>query len=219
MNDPTDNHEAMQMCMDCGCPKSDHDPDDAAFPMRCNACSCPKFNSGITIASPAAFAGLPVEPADNVLPPVMASDAELRASLETAEKIAPVVELKSADPLRKFTAAAEAKHGFAPGGLVDAMNRDRTKRGEILAHAAALVDGPRNDDYGDPVDNHERIAALWAVILGHVVSAEQVAMCLIQLKMSRLMQNPRHADSWVDICGYASIGGEIARVHETGQNF
>ena len=200
MNDPTEQHEAMQMCMDCGCPNSEHDLSG------CKMCSCERFH-----------AQQPTAVVDNVLPKYQTLADALEAP--NSEPLAPVVELKSADPLRKFTAAAEARHGFAPGGLVDAMNRDRTKRGEILAHAAALVDGPRNDDYGDPVENHERIAALWSVVFGHVVTAEQVALCMDLVKTARLIHNPRHSDSWLDKCGYSAIGGAIAHVHETGQNF
>ena len=33
--------------------------------------------------------------------------------------------------------------------------------------AANLTAGDRNASYGDPLPNHERIAAIWTVILGH----------------------------------------------------
>ena len=36
----------------------------------------------------------------------------------------------------------------------------------------------------------------------------QVYLCLNQLKVSRLIETPTHADSWVDIAGYAALGGE-----------
>jgi len=29
------------------------------------------------------------------------------------------------------------------------------------------------------------------------------------VKMARLAKNPNHQDSWVDIAGYAGLGGEI----------
>jgi hypothetical protein len=32
---------------------------------------------------------------------------------------------------------------------------------------------------------------------------------MIAVKMSRLCQSLDHADSWVDIAGYAAIGGEM----------
>lgn len=206
MNDPTDNHEAMQMCMDCGCSKSDHDPNDAAFPMRCNACSCAKFNGEQSSIAP-------VTPGLGALANGATLDEATDAVLKQAG-IAPVVEIKRADPLRKFAAEAEKKHGFAPGGLVEAANAGHTKRGEILMHAAAIVDGPRNEVYGDPTANHERIAKLWTVVFGFHVTAEQVVLCMDLVKTARLIQNPRHSDSWLDKCGYSAIGGEIADTHD-----
>ena len=34
------------------------------------------------------------------------------------------------------------------------------------------------------------------------------------VKMARLAKNPNHKDSWVDIAGYAGLGGEISSVVE-----
>lgn len=63
----------------------------------------------------------------------------------------------------------------------------------------------RGADYGDPVANHERIAALWSAFLGFEVSAHDVAVCMILVKVSRLASSPGHVDSLVDIDGYARI--------------
>ena len=82
------------------------------------------------------------------------------------------------------------------------------KREEILKEAEGLVNGPRAKDYGDAHLNHTRVARLWSVILGKEVSVEEVYLCLVQLKVSRLIETPYHTDSWVDICGYAALGGE-----------
>ena len=82
------------------------------------------------------------------------------------------------------------------------------KREEILKEAERLVNGPRAKDYGDADVNHMRIARLWSVILEKEVTVEQVYLCLVQLKVSRLMENPYHTDSWIDVCGYAALAGE-----------
>ena len=82
------------------------------------------------------------------------------------------------------------------------------KREEILKEAEKLVNGPRAKAYGDATTNHMRIARLWSVILDKEVSVDQVYLCLVQLKVSRLIETPYHTDSWVDICGYAALGGE-----------
>ena len=83
------------------------------------------------------------------------------------------------------------------------------KRDKLLDEAKNLVNGPRAKDYGDASENHERVAQLWSTILGQDVSVSQVYQCLMALKLARLIVSPTHTDSWVDIAGYASLGGEI----------
>ena len=65
-------------------------------------------------------------------------------------------------------------------------------------------------------ESFENIAALWAPILGREVSAVEVALCMIQLKVARALNGPEKRDSWVDMCGYAALGGELA--HEDHEN-
>lgn len=95
--------------------------------------------------------------------------------------------------------------------------------GQICREAAELVNGPRNVDYGDALDNFSETAALWTTVLGPVlregaqISAEQVALCLDQVKTARLIHNLDHRDSWVDKVGYSALGGGIARRRETDQ--
>jgi len=67
----------------------------------------------------------------------------------------------------------------------------------------------RGRSYGHPRPNHLRIASLWSVILGINVTPEQVALCMVQVKVSRLIQTPDHADSIDDIAGYAECYRQI----------
>lgn len=75
----------------------------------------------------------------------------------------------------------------------------------ILREAADLLDGDRQDEYGDVFENHERIASEWSSILGHPVTGGQVAACMVAVKRSRLTQNPQHHDSHVDALAYTAI--------------
>jgi len=81
---------------------------------------------------------------------------------------------------------------------------------EILDTAKGLVCGDRRASYGDATASFTRLAKLWSATLGTPVTAEQVSLCLIQLKVSRLVVSPDHSDSWVDICGYGALGGQVA---------
>lgn len=83
-------------------------------------------------------------------------------------------------------------------------------REQILNQAAALISGDRAKDYGDAATSFSRVAFIWSGILGMDVTPAQVAMCLAGLKLSRLANAPTHHDSWVDLAGYAALGGEVA---------
>lgn len=83
-------------------------------------------------------------------------------------------------------------------------------RAEILAAAADCVTRDRAATHGQAEDNLGRIAALWSVDLGVPIGAADVARLMVLMKVARARGNPGHLDSWVDIAGYAAIGGEVA---------
>lgn len=85
-------------------------------------------------------------------------------------------------------------------------------RTRLLDDANKVILGDRAHDYGDARESFQRIADLWTAILPvrNDVTAEQVAQCMIAMKLSRLVQTPGHRDSWLDIAGYAALGHEIA---------
>jgi hypothetical protein len=69
--------------------------------------------------------------------------------------------------------------------------------------AAESIGHDRTEDYGDPALSFNRIAKMWAAIVGAPITAQQVAHMMIALKISRLQQQPDHLDSLIDIVGYA----------------
>ena len=82
------------------------------------------------------------------------------------------------------------------------------KREDILRQAEKLINGDRAKDYGDAYVNHKRIADMWSVVFGKEVTVRQVILCMIAMKMARLVHDSKE-DSWVDVCGYAALGGEL----------
>lgn len=91
------------------------------------------------------------------------------------------------------------------------------KRKELLEEAAKITNGERQDHYGTPEDNFATIAALWNAYIAAIINtttkgyllAHDVAAMMILLKVARIASDPKHLDSWIDIAGYASCGGEI----------
>jgi hypothetical protein len=84
------------------------------------------------------------------------------------------------------------------------MNRE-----EILQEALRLTSTDRQKNYGEPFINHKRIADIWTVLLGVEVTPSQVALCMVGVKLARLVETPTHMDSFVDMAAYASIAGEV----------
>lgn len=84
-------------------------------------------------------------------------------------------------------------------------------RKAVLKTAGDLIDGDRARDYGDAFEMHKRIAVGWTQILGVDVRAHEVALCMAWLKMSRLVETPSHADSYVDAVAYMALAAEIEK--------
>lgn len=85
------------------------------------------------------------------------------------------------------------------------MNRDET-----LNTAGNVVNGARAGDFGDAKENFTRIAKMWEQVLGVDVDPDQVALCMVLVKVARLTNSSQHSESWVDIAGYAALGAEVA---------
>lgn len=71
----------------------------------------------------------------------------------------------------------------------------------ILQEAQRLTTGDRQEAYGHPLDDFSKTAAMWSVIIGAPVSAEQVALCMVAVKISRELNAPKR-DNLVDGAGY-----------------
>ena len=83
------------------------------------------------------------------------------------------------------------------------MNRERCLD---VAKAAVME---RGRAYGPPGPFYAHLAKGWSWALGHPVTPVQVVLCLTLLKVARLVFNPKHEDSAVDIAGYAACLAEV----------
>lgn len=90
-----------------------------------------------------------------------------------------------------------------------------TTKKDVLEAAIKTV-ADRGVPYGGVENNFRNIANMWNV---HVatphgpqalpLAAADVAMMMVEMKLARLQGQPRHPDSWIDICGYGACGAEV----------
>lgn len=79
---------------------------------------------------------------------------------------------------------------------------------ERCLDAAKSATTSRAASYGAPEDLFKEIAARWARTLGVLITARQVAICMIDLKLARAM-HAKADDTAIDIAGYAACLFEI----------
>ena len=84
-----------------------------------------------------------------------------------------------------------------------------------LLDACKVALNSRGQHYGKVLENHNRIAKIWSIILGSDVTEEQVALMMVGLKVARLIETPDHQDSILDIAGYAAVMSECVEEKKT----
>jgi len=89
---------------------------------------------------------------------------------------------------------------------------------EFLESIMNKVTGDRQDDYGDAVTCHERIAALWDIWDKNKQSKEftayDAAMMMVMVKIARCMHKPTR-DNHEDMGGYAAC---LEHIRQSGEN-
>ena len=86
---------------------------------------------------------------------------------------------------------------------------------DILSTAEKILDGAREDEYGDKRTNHDNIAKLWSAYLDRDIQARDVAILMVLLKVARAKFGHPSMDTYIDMVGYSAIAGELA--HEDNQ--
>ena len=85
------------------------------------------------------------------------------------------------------------------------------KRTEELLNEIQVILADRGSIYGSAEENHRRISELWSGYVDTYISPEQVAMCMLLVKVARLSQTSNHDDSLRDLLGYGIIYHQIVR--------
>lgn len=93
------------------------------------------------------------------------------------------------------------------------MRRDEngreSGRGRVLLHAHDIINGQRQQQYGNPEDSFSEIAVLWNWWIGGrlnaTLTAQDVAMMMALMKQAREKNGAGKADNVVDCCGYLGL--------------
>lgn len=75
----------------------------------------------------------------------------------------------------------------------------------LLQEAEQLINGQRQEDYGDAKACFKRIAWFWQGYLDFEVDEHDVAAMMVLFKMARISHNNTHRDSWLDAIGYCAL--------------
>lgn len=87
-----------------------------------------------------------------------------------------------------------------------------SNRRDLLNEAAELVDGDRNVQYGDPIEDFKRTADMWNAYLGTTdLKPHDVAALIAMVKLSRIRWSPTKRDHWADLAGYAACGWDCVK--------
>jgi translation initiation factor 2 alpha subunit (eIF-2alpha) len=84
------------------------------------------------------------------------------------------------------------------------MERKAPKE-DVLSEAHRIIYGDREKTYGHPSKNLQVTANFWGEYLGTKITAKDVCVMMMLLKIARLRNDINHRDSVVDTCGYAAL--------------
>lgn len=82
-------------------------------------------------------------------------------------------------------------------------------KNNILDKAKTIINGERQGTYGNAENSFAIIAQMWTAYLGKDITSADVANMMILMKVARNANGVYKDDNWIDICGYAALGGEI----------
>ena len=81
--------------------------------------------------------------------------------------------------------------------------------GRVLLHAHDIINGQRQQQYGNPEDSFQGIATLWNFWLdGRItkhLTAQDVAMMMSMMKLAREKNGAGKTDNIADACGYLGL--------------
>ncbi|MCB6541118.1 DUF6378 domain-containing protein [Desulfovibrio desulfuricans] len=97
-----------------------------------------------------------------------------------------------------------------------------TERGQVLLEAHKIINGDRQQSYGNPEDTHGVIAELWNGYLQALLSAhdypvgpwptlepKDVALMMVLFKIGRELNGAGCKDNLIDAAGYIALAADM----------
>lgn len=92
------------------------------------------------------------------------------------------------------------------------FEKNHSYRAKFLQQVEELICNDRNKSYGEPHKNMDTTAKIMQAYLGkrtgESITASDVAIFGVILKLGRLANDPQHLDSLKDVAGYIAIAYE-----------
>lgn len=80
---------------------------------------------------------------------------------------------------------------------------------DILSTAKATI-SQRGQEYGDALPSFVRAANIASAILDRKLTAFDIAVVMMAVKMSRLSHQRGHEDSWIDLAAYVAFAAQFS---------
>lgn len=96
------------------------------------------------------------------------------------------------------------------------------QRGRILDEAKNIINGARQDQYGNPEDSFSVIGDFWSVYVKNNmrrsiglnemgnITGKDVALMMALMKIGREINGAGKADNLIDACGYLALAADMS---------
>jgi hypothetical protein len=88
---------------------------------------------------------------------------------------------------------------------------------DVLSTALQTIQ-QRDNEYGDIRPSFIRAATIASSLLDKKLTAFDIAVIMMAVKMARLAHNREHQDSWIDLTAYTAFAAQFAAPHTSDFN-
>jgi len=89
-----------------------------------------------------------------------------------------------------------------------------TNAKQILTTSIDII-GSRAEEYGDASQSFSRASTIASTMLDKTITAYDVSIILMAVKMARIAQNKTHMDSYVDLAAYTAFAAQFSNAKAT----